>query len=377
MVRKVNFFERKLWQGLLCGLIVGLVGCAQVADKTVVTRKEALVYPPPPDEPRFYYERVIFGSASVTPQSEEDALKLALTGTSDMTNERFLKPYAIAVHRGRIFGTDTAAHMVRVFDIPQGRYFTIGSQTEDDENARLAKPMGIDVDEAGNIYVADATTRFISVYNRDGVYQRKFGGLDKFDRLTSVTVDKKGEKLYVVDIGGVTSQNHRVRVLDAKTGDMLFDFGKRGSGPGEFNLPRDVAIGKDGRLYVVDGGNFRIQVFDQDGKFIKTFGEIGKTLGSFARPKEITIDKDGNVYVIDAAFGNFQIFDPEGQLLMFIGDRSEEQGPAHFMLPSGIAVDENGRVYVVDQYFKKIDIFRPAALGKNEGYLQYKQPAKK
>ena len=195
-----------------------------------------------------------------------------------------------------------------------------------------------------------------------------------FDRLSSVTVDDKGDKVYVVDIGGVTSDQHRVRVFNARTGEHLFDIGKRGTGPGEFNLPRDVALGKDGRIYVVDGGNFRVQIFDKDAKFIKSFGGVGKQLGNFARPKEIATDRDGNLYVADSAFGNFQIFDPDGQLLMFIGERSERDIPAGYMLPSGIAVDEDGRIYFVDQWFGRVDVFRPHALKETEGYLGRRIP---
>jgi sugar lactone lactonase YvrE len=92
-------------------------------------------------------------------------------------------------------------------------------------------------------------------------------------------------------------------------------------------------------------------------------------MGNFARPKEIAADRDGNVYVVDAAFGNFQIFNADGDLLMFIGERSETDGPAKYMLPSGIAVDGDGRVYFVDQWFRKIDVFRPYALPAGQGYV--------
>ena len=166
---------------------------------------------------------------------------------------------------------------------------------------------------------------------------------------------------------------HRIRVYNAKTGEYLFDIGKRGSGPGELNLPRDVAIYKD-KLYVVDSGNFRIQIFDLEGKFIKSFGEVGKQLGNFARPKEADVDKDGNLYVVDTAFGNFQIFSPEGELLLYVGERGGQDRPGQFTLPSGIAVDEDGRIYMVDQMFQKVDIFRPFKLGENEGYLHYNPP---
>jgi len=75
------------------------------------------------------------------------------------------------------------------------------------------------------------------------------------------------------------------------------------------------------------------------------------------------------VYVADTAFGNIQIFTAEGELLMFIGDRSEQDRPAGYMLPSGVAVDEDGRIYFVDQWFARIDIFRPYGLKETDGYL--------
>lgn len=363
---------RHFWGSACLLVMLAVSGCAQLPDQGAAAKKDnrVLVYPAPPDEPRFYYERSIYGSNDVVDVKQESALKQWVTGVGEVDSGEVLsKPYAVAVHRGRVFVSDTVARVVRVFDVPESRYFKIGEE----DVGRLAKPIGIDLDGAGNLYVADATAKSIMVYDRDGKFLRRLGKPDMFDRLTSVTVDSKGERIYVVDIGGVRSENHRVRVLDAQSGKLLFDIGKRGSGPGEFNLPRDVAIGKDGKLYVVDGGNFRIQVFDAEGRFLNNFGKIGINIGNFARPKEAATDKDGNLYVIDAAYGNFQIFNPEGQLLLFVGDRSVQDGPGFYMLPSGVYVDEDGRVYAVDQGFRKVDVFRPAALPAGAGYLVRKK----
>ncbi len=364
-----GFAGRNPLAWLLCFVVLGLTACAQVHETGGFKTKRALVYPPAPDEPRFVFERMLRGSADVVPEEVDSATKRLLLGDQSVSSKGLAKPYAVDVHRGRIFVSDTVARTVKVFDITEGRYFSIGDDPALKKGEGLTKPIGISVDGSGDLYVADVTPKYIMVYDRDGKFLRKFGGPDFFDRMTSVTVDKKGERVYAVDIGGVTSENHRVRVFDAQTGKHLFDFGKRGSGDGEFNLPRDVAIGKDNKLYVVDGGNFRIQVFDKDGKFLQTFGSVGKQLGSFGRPKEASTDQDGNLYVIDAAFGNFQIFNPQGELLMWIGDRSSENGPGLYDLPSGIAVDEDGRIYVVDQMFQKVDVFRPFKLGESEGSL--------
>jgi DNA-binding beta-propeller fold protein YncE len=275
------------------------------------------------------------------------------------------------VTQGRIYVSDTVSRFVRLFDVPQGQQHRIG---DDDGAGQLIKPIGLDVDGAGNLYVADIGAKAVMVFGPDRKFLRRIGGEKWFSRLSSVTVDPAGRRVYAVDIGGVNSDQHRVRVFDAVSGEHLQDIGRRGNGPGEFNLPRDVAIGLDGRLYVVDGGNFRVVVFDKAGNFLRSFGSVGKQYGQFARPKEVAVDREGNVYVVDAAFGNFQVFNPDGELLLFVGERSERDGPAKYMLPSGIAVDEDGRVYVVDQWFRKIDVYRPAGLKTADGHLS-RRPA--
>ncbi|MBI2307353.1 MAG: 6-bladed beta-propeller [Rhodocyclales bacterium] len=352
-----------------CLLGVILAACAPVQKSETKVDNKPLVFPGPPDEPRFIYERTIYSSADVQARKADAGLKQMLTGTAENA-EGLGKPYAVVVHRGRVMVTDSADRFVRVFDVPAGKYYKLG----EDEAGPLVKPLGIDIDNVGNVYVADATAKAVMVYDPKGKFLRKVGGPKTFDRLSSVTVDPEGQRIYVVDIGGVSSEHHRVRVFDAVNGNHLFDIGKRGKGQGEFNLPRDVAIGKDGRIYVVDGGNFRVQVFDASGKYLQAFGTIGKQLGNFARPKEVATDNEGNVYVVDAAFGNFQIFTPDGDLLMYVGERSERDGPGRYMLPSGIYVDEDGRIYMVDQWFRKVDVFRPIKLSAEGGFLG-KRPA--
>jgi DNA-binding beta-propeller fold protein YncE len=351
---------------------IGAVSCAPVPQRAEPAKPAVLVFPGPPEEPRFVYEWTLYSSADVVMDDRDTQFRRMITGER-RSGTGLAKPYAVAVHQGRIFLSDSVERFVKAFDVPQGRFFQVGAEGA----GRLSKPLGIDVDRAGTLYVADASLRAVMVYDRDGNFLRKIGGGKTFDRISSVTVDPDGKRVYAVDIGGVNSENHRVRVFDAASGSHLFDIGKRGRGPGEFNLPRDLAVGRDGQLYVVDSGNFRVQVFDAAGRYLNAFGNIGKQLGNFARPKEIATDREGNVYVVDTAFGNTQLFTPEGDLLMFIGERAEQDAPARYMLPSGVYVDEDGRIYVVDQWFRKVDIYRPAALAASAGWLGKRQSAAK
>jgi DNA-binding beta-propeller fold protein YncE len=227
----------------------------------------------------------------------------------------------------------------------------------------------LNVDAQCNLYVADGSRAQVLVFDADGRLQRTIGGADWFNRLSHATPTPDGGRVFAVDTGSLESRNHHVRVFDTDSGEHLYDIGTRGGETGEFNLPRDVEIGPDGKVYVVDGANFRVQVFDQDGNFVRAFGEVGRQSGQFSRPKGIAIDAEGRVYVSDAAFGNFQIFTPEGELLLYVGSRSSRPEPAKYMLPAGIDVDEDGRVYMVDQFFRKVDIYRPANLPQESGFL--------
>lgn len=325
---------------------------------------EDLVFPPPPDPARFVFERTIMSSADVVPEDRESRWRRILTGEVD-SSTGFSKPFDVEACQGRVYVSDTVRRSVLMFDIPNGTFKEIGRE----EPGSLRKPLGMAADADCNLYVVDGTAKRVVVYDQDGNFISAFGGMAMFERPSHVDVDREGQYAYVVDTGGVNSLLHRVRVFDVTSGEHRFDIGERGDGPGQLNLPRDIAVGPDGRLYVVDGANFRIQIFESDGSFVSGFGSIGVFPGQFSRPKGVDTDPAGNVYVTDTAFGNFQIFDPNGQLLLFVGTRSETPQPARYMLPAGIAIDEDGRVYMVDQFFRKVDVFRPAAIGPADGFL--------
>jgi len=322
------------------------------------------VFPPPPEEPRFIFEMTLVSTAQVKPEDKQDHLRALLTGQV-ARGKALAKPFDVEACQGRVYVSDTVSRYVMAYDFVNQRAFEIGLE----EPGSLQKPLGLDTDADCNLYVADSGSKRIQVYNQDGKFLNAIGGPTWFHRLSHVAANPEGTKIFSVDTGGVGTQEHRVRVFDAQTGDHLYDIGTRGVEPGQFNLPRDIALGAGGLLYVVDGGNFRVQVFEQDGTFVRTFGNVGRQFGQFSRPKGISVDANDNIYVSDASFGNFQIFTPGGELLLFIGARSGRPGPARYILPAGIDVDEDGRIYFVDQFYAKVDIFRPANLPPEGGYL--------
>ena len=338
-----------------CACAVLLVACAGAPDRAGPVFKGPLVWPKPPDQPRFAFETVLRSAADIAmPELDQDKFIRELKGLPPVSNRPvFEKAAAIAARQGRIYVADTSTETIVVFDVPRNRVFRFGQRTP---NA-LAKPAGLALDALLNVYVADAKRRQIMVFDSLGLFLRTIGGPQDLERPTGVAVSRDGERIYAVDRSDNESNNHRV-VIYAKDGKKIKVIGTRGSAEGLFNVPLQATVGPDGTLYVLDSGNFRVQAFDREGSFLRAFGRPGNNPGNLARPRGIAVDDDGNIYVTDASFNNFQIFRPDGQLLLAVGQGSGDNNPGRFGLLSGIAADETGRIYVVDQLFNKIEVFR-------------------
>lgn len=160
---------------------------------------------------------------------------------------------------------------------------------------RFVIPHGLTVDANDTLWVTDVGLHQVFKFNRRGELLLTLGeagvagaGRTRFDGPTDVAVARDGS-IYVADGYG----NARVVKFSA-TGEYLFEWGGRGAGPGRFNVPHGIAIDARGNLYVADRGNGRIQVFDQDGGFLRQISGPG-----IGRPWALDIAGDGRLYVVD------------------------------------------------------------------------------
>lgn len=283
----------------------------------------------------------------------------------------------------RLAGTEPASEKMKLSDFP----------------FQLIGPYGIAIDSKGLVYVADQRVGAIFIFNpetrdvkliRNG-YEAHFGwvnglAIDDDDRLfvsdgkmhrvlvfspqhevinqineglsdpVGLAVDTENRFLYVVD-----TQADQVVVYDADTLKELRRMGTAGknhwlTSPGDFGAPSNVAVDKDGNVYVTDTMNNRVEIFDAEGTYVSEFGKHGDGPGYFARPKGIAIDSDGHIWVADSYQDRVEVFNREGQLLTYFGGHGHFPGQFEDLV--GIAIDKKDRVFTTEQYPGRMQMFQ-------------------
>jgi len=195
----------------------------------------------------------------------------------------------------------------------------------------------------------------VLVFNKDHKLEAQFGEGFMSDP-AGMAIDEENRFLYVANTG-----TDQILVFDADTFKLLRKIGTAGKNhtlttPGDFSKPTNVAVDKDGNLYVTDTLNDRVEEFDADGGFIRAFGKNGDGPGDFTRPKGIAIDCDGHVWVADAGTNRVQVFTPEGDLRLIFGGFGWL--PGQFQALTGITIDSKNRVFTSEQLLGRVQMFR-------------------
>jgi DNA-binding beta-propeller fold protein YncE len=317
---------------LAAGIFFLAAGCATAPKNT---GPKYIFFPPAPDEPRVQY-LTSFASEKDLRGNSGGSFMNFVTGERLPDNPIF-KPYGAAVADHGIYVCDTSVGAILRLDLATKKMSMISPTGP----AAFGLPLNMAWGGDGLIYVADSAREQVVILNTNGEFIATLGEKGKNQpRDVALTADR----IYVGD-----SQCHCVHVYDRQNRKLLFDIPSAENEKDRKQAlyqPTNIALGQDGRLYVSDIGAYRVQVYDRDGKFIRTVGGYGDNVGEFARPKGVAVDRQNWIYVVDAAEQVVQMFNQDGQLLMWFGE--PKGSSVSLILPSKVVID-----YDDVDYFQK------------------------
>ena len=205
----------------------------------------------------------------------------------------------------------------------------------------FSETAGIAVDAKENVYVFHRGEDPILVFDKNGKYLRSMAK-GMFSRPHGVHIDNEGN-VWAVDDG-----SHVVVKMDS-TGRVRMVLGRLGDPaekPDRFNRPTDIAMAPNGDFYVSDGyGNSRVVKFSKEGKFLKAWGKKGVGESEFNIPHTVTVDKEGLVYVGDRENFRIQVFDGDGNFLRQWN---------HVGSPWGLDITEDQKLFMTDGHNNRV-----------------------
>ena len=262
--------------------------------------------------------------------------------------------------KDRVYAFNRGEHPMIVFDAD-------GNFLEAWGEGVFTNPHGIYIGPDDRVYCADNFDHTVRIFDTGGQLLQTLGEANKpsdtgfvagktpvqqsagpFNRVTNVALSKNGE-LYVSDGYG----NARVHKFDHQ-GEYVTSWGQPGSGPGEFELPHAIAVDRYDRVYVADRENSRIQVFTTNGDYVTEWNDV-------IRPDDLFIDADENMYVAElgaraglapnadipphAPHARVSVLTLEGDVRTRFGG-TDPVAPGNFFAPHGIWADSRGDLYV-------------------------------
>lgn len=269
--------------------------------------------------------------------------------------------YDVAVDgQGNVWVVDRAHHVVE-FDSTGKRIKELGQTWNSGAaNDRFSNPYGIAIDVSGNVYVSDSNNHRIQAFKNDGTYLTTIGvtgvsGSDNghFKMPRHITIDSNN-RLYVAD-----ADNHRVQIFDVSNVGAIFYqatlgvSGVSGTDNAHFNSPYGVvADTAQGRIYVADSRNWRVQIFDYTSRVYQ------QTLSDGSFTDDVAVDTDGNLYLAKP-WSDMQVvkqFDSNLNYIRSYGTTGIAYltDGVHYNMPGGVAIAPDGGLLIGEAEGKRL-----------------------
>ena len=324
---------------------------------------------------------------------------LSVFGSKGKEGGQLTEPHGAAVAKnGALLVVDSGNSRVEEFS-QAGKYEAqFGSSGSG--NSQFSSPYAITVDSKGNIWVTDQGNNRVEEFNEKHEFVRTFGfgvsngksefeicttgckaglagsGTGQFKELKGIAISATGN-VYVSDAANSRVEEFKENgefasmfgygVRDSKTEFEVCTTGCKagisGSGNGQFNAPRSVAVTPAGNVWVVESANSRVQEFNEKSEYVLQFGTKGSGNGQLKEPKGIALAANGNVIVADEGNSRIEIFSPTGTFLTTFGTKGT--GTSQFEEPMSIAITPNENLYITDVKNNHVEQWRPAGLPAN------------
>lgn len=275
-------------------------------------------------------------------------------GRKGLSDGRLMKPRAIAVSpNDELFMVDMTGR-IQAFTT-KGEYLR-GWRTP---AIKQGKPTGLAFALDGNLLVADTHYFRMLVYSTKGVLDesRTIGGQHgdspgTFHFVTDVVQDKRGH--YFI---GQYGQIDHVQEF-SPDGEYLQTFGSQGAGPGQFSRPQCLRLDNEGKLWIADACNHRLQVFDvseSKARLVDMWGKSGSAVGQVQYPYGLVFDIDGTILISEYGNHRVQRFDSSGKSLEVWGASGKKFG--QFDSPWALALDSQRKLHVLDSLNHRVQSF--------------------
>lgn len=303
----------------------------------------------------------------------QDLAARKVFGSQGTAEGQLQNPRGITVGpQGFVYVADTGNHRIQKFTAEGEFVAAWGQQSSPETEADVARgfnePWDVTVAPDGSIYVADTWNHRVQKLDADGnpiAAWGRFGqyspdnqaGSGAFYGPRGLAVGPEG-RIYVADTG-----NKRVQVFEPN-GAYAFEWGGAGTAEGYLDEPVGIAIDSDNQVFVADTWNRRVQVFAPDGTFLRQWPIEGWDAGIAEEKPYLAVDAENHVYVTDPGNYRVLVFDDRGAYLTSFGQYGTDE--RSFALPTGIAVAKDGTIYVTDAHAHRVLIFDPLELEDGE-----------
>jgi DNA-binding beta-propeller fold protein YncE len=219
---------------------------------------------------------------------------------------------------------------------------SISSYEAEGKEFTFSEPNAVAVDPSGNIWVADSASDRVVEFSPERKFVRQFGkegsGEGQFKGIAGIATNASGD-VYAVDPG-----NHRVQEF-GPSGEHLRTFGSLGSGEGQFIIPSALAVDSHGNVWVLNSSlGLQVEEFSPEGKYISGFGSAGPSEAPLLSPTSLAFS-GANLYATEEGHERVVELSSTGAVLKQFG--SEGSGNGQFYKPSGITADPaTGNLYV-------------------------------